>query len=109
MQPHPLLHRDLIVCTQVCRLLHREDERDLTTCTQAAEGVRVNLLCWNDATSVKLGKLHNSGMLETHDEETALYFKDSSVNVRADHVPVSLDEKLPTFGELAPLDVDETI
>ena len=58
-----------------------EDKPDLTTSLQAAEGVRVNLLCWNDATSFKLGKYHNAGMLETHDEETALFFQNSSVNV----------------------------
>ena len=51
------------------------------TSTQAAEGVRVNVLVWNDATSIKFGKHHNGGMLATHDEETALYFKDSAVNV----------------------------
>jgi len=55
----------------------------LRSCTpaQAEEGVRVNVLVWDDATSVKVGKYHTGGMLATHDEETALFFKDTKVNV----------------------------
>jgi len=41
----------------------------------------VNVLVWDDATSVKVGKYHTGGMLATHDEETALFFKDTKVNV----------------------------
>lgn len=41
----------------------------------------MNVLVWNDATSVKLGRFHTGGMLATHDEETALYFQDTKVNV----------------------------
>ena len=43
--------------------------------------MRVNLLVWNDATSVKVGKFHTGGMLATHDEATALYFQSTKVNV----------------------------
>lgn len=47
---------------------------------KAKEGVRVNLLIWNEATSVK--GMKKDGMMGTHDEETADFFKDSGVNVR---------------------------
>eukprot|EP00249_Psilotum_nudum_P019342 c27204_g1_i1 orf=383-2806(+) len=45
---------------------------------KADEGVRVNLLVWDDRTSV--GILKKDGLMATHDEDTEGYFKDSNVN-----------------------------
>ncbi|CAN6455137.1 unnamed protein product [Victoria cruziana] len=45
---------------------------------KADEGVRVLMLVWDDRTSV--GLLKKDGLMATHDEETANYFKDSEVH-----------------------------
>ncbi|KAA3479425.1 phospholipase D alpha 1 [Gossypium australe] len=45
---------------------------------KAREGVRVNMLVWDDRTSV--GLLKKDGLMATHDEETEQFFKDTDVN-----------------------------
>ncbi|MBA0840528.1 hypothetical protein Goarm_003106 [Gossypium armourianum] len=45
---------------------------------KASEGVRVNMLIWDDRTSV--GLLKKDGLMATHDEETEQFFKDTDVN-----------------------------
>ncbi|EOY25796.1 hypothetical protein SCA6_018963 [Theobroma cacao] len=45
---------------------------------KASEGVRVNMLVWDDRTSV--GLLKKDGLMATHDEETENFFKDTDVN-----------------------------
>lgn len=44
---------------------------------KANEGVRVNVMVWDDRSSFWLRQV---GVMTTHDEETALYFKGSNVN-----------------------------
>ena len=39
------------------------------------------VLAWDDRTSVKVGSLHTAGMLDTHDEETKMFFEGSKVKV----------------------------
>ncbi|XP_022714828.1 phospholipase D alpha 1 [Durio zibethinus] len=45
---------------------------------KASEGVRVNMLVWDDRTSV--GLLKKDGLMATHDEETENFFKETDVN-----------------------------
>ncbi|XWS20423.1 hypothetical protein CRYUN_Cryun31cG0099900 [Craigia yunnanensis] len=45
---------------------------------KASEGVRVNMLVWDDRTSV--GLLKKDGLMATHDEETENFFRDTDVN-----------------------------
>ncbi|XVE52200.1 hypothetical protein DITRI_Ditri02bG0103900 [Diplodiscus trichospermus] len=45
---------------------------------KVSEGVRVNMLVWDDRTSV--GLLKKDGLMATHDEETMNFFKDTDVN-----------------------------
>lgn len=45
---------------------------------KAVEGVRVNLLVWDDKTSIDF--LKRDGLMATHDEDTEGYFADSQVN-----------------------------
>ncbi|KAG0612224.1 hypothetical protein M758_6G011300 [Ceratodon purpureus] len=45
---------------------------------KAAEGVRVNLLVWDDKTSLEF--LKRDGLMATHDEDTEAYFDGSQVN-----------------------------
>ncbi|CAH9088514.1 unnamed protein product [Cuscuta europaea] len=45
---------------------------------KASEGVRVCMLVWDDRTSV--GQLKKDGLMATHDEETANFFKGTDVN-----------------------------
>ncbi|XVF74730.1 hypothetical protein PTKIN_Ptkin13bG0135300 [Pterospermum kingtungense] len=45
---------------------------------KANEGVRVNMLVWDDRTSV--GLLKKDGLMATHDEETENFFRDTRVN-----------------------------
>ncbi|KAE8705101.1 Phospholipase D alpha 1 [Hibiscus syriacus] len=45
---------------------------------KASEGVRVNMLVWDDRTSV--GLLKKDGLMATHDEETANFFQGTEVN-----------------------------
>eukprot|EP00262_Sarcandra_glabra_P021160 TRINITY_DN876_c0_g1_i1.p1 TRINITY_DN876_c0_g1~~TRINITY_DN876_c0_g1_i1.p1 ORF type:complete len:813 (+),score=144.84 TRINITY_DN876_c0_g1_i1:311-2749(+) len=45
---------------------------------KASEGVRVLMLVWDDRTSVPL--LKKDGLMATHDEETANYFRDTDVH-----------------------------
>ncbi|MBA0598565.1 hypothetical protein Gorai_008322, partial [Gossypium raimondii] len=45
---------------------------------KASQGVRVNVLIWDDRTSV--GALKKDGLMATHDEETEKFFEDSDVN-----------------------------
>ena len=44
---------------------------------KADQGVRVNLLVWDDRTS---NFLHRVGVMDTHDEDTMLYFENTRVN-----------------------------
>jgi phospholipase D1/2 len=44
---------------------------------KADQGVRVNVMVWDDRSSFWLRQV---GVMTTHDEETALYFKNSNVN-----------------------------
>jgi phospholipase D1/2 len=48
---------------------------------KAEEGVVVNMLVWDDATS-NPGMLHPLGFMGTHDEESRMFFKDSKVTFR---------------------------
>ncbi|XP_039016185.1 phospholipase D alpha 1-like [Hibiscus syriacus] len=45
---------------------------------KASEGVRVNVLVWDDRTSV--GALKKDGLMATHDEDTLQFFEDTDVN-----------------------------
>ncbi len=45
---------------------------------KADEGVRVNLLVWDDKTSVEY--LHETGLMATHDQDTKDYFENTNVN-----------------------------
>lgn len=45
---------------------------------KASEGVRVNMLVWDDKTSIEV--LKRDGLMATHDEDTEKYFADSQVN-----------------------------
>jgi phospholipase D1/2 len=45
---------------------------------KADEGVRVNLLVWDDKTSVEY--LHETGLMATHDQDTLDYFENTNVN-----------------------------
>jgi phospholipase D1/2 len=45
---------------------------------KASEGVRVNLLVWDDRTSVEV--FHKDGLMATHDEDTEAYFAGSDVH-----------------------------
>ncbi len=45
---------------------------------KADEGVRVNLLVWDDKTSVEY--LHENGLMATHDQDTQDYFENTNVN-----------------------------
>jgi phospholipase D1/2 len=45
---------------------------------KASEGVRVLMLVWDDRTSV--GLLKRDGLMATHDEDTANFFRDTEVN-----------------------------
>ncbi len=45
---------------------------------KADEGVRVNLLVWDDKTSVEY--LHETGLMATHDQDTQDYFQNTNVN-----------------------------
>ncbi|KAH7431902.1 hypothetical protein KP509_08G072300 [Ceratopteris richardii] len=47
---------------------------------KAEEGVRVNLLVWNDRTSVDI--FRKDGLMATHDEDTENFFKGSEVNCK---------------------------
>lgn len=44
---------------------------------KADQGVRVNIMVWDDRSSFKL---RQQGQMRTHDEETALYFQKTAVN-----------------------------
>ncbi|XP_020580293.1 phospholipase D alpha 1-like [Phalaenopsis equestris] len=45
---------------------------------KAGEGVRVLMLVWDDRSSV--GELKKDGVMQTHDQDTAEYFRDSAVH-----------------------------
>ncbi|KAL3701172.1 hypothetical protein R1sor_019194 [Riccia sorocarpa] len=45
--------------------------------SKASQGVTVNLMVWDDRTS---GYWIHDGVMDTHDEDTAAFFKDSKVN-----------------------------
>ncbi|KAG9144438.1 hypothetical protein Leryth_022939 [Lithospermum erythrorhizon] len=47
---------------------------------KSQEGVRVLLLVWDDKTSHSKFLLNTAGVMQTHDEETRKFFKNSSVN-----------------------------
>ncbi|CAK8560923.1 unnamed protein product [Lathyrus sativus] len=49
--------------------------------SKSQEGVRVLLLVWDDPTSRTILGFDTDGIMETHDEETRRYFKNSSVQV----------------------------
>ncbi|OEL13457.1 Phospholipase D alpha 1 [Dichanthelium oligosanthes] len=46
---------------------------------KAKEGVTVLMLVWDDRTSVGLGPIKRDGLMATHDEDTASYFRGTSV------------------------------
>ncbi|KAM3299745.1 hypothetical protein ACQJBY_040977 [Aegilops geniculata] len=46
---------------------------------KAAEGVRVLMLVWDDRTSLGLGPIRRDGLMATHDEDTATYFRGTGV------------------------------
>ncbi|TVU46769.1 hypothetical protein EJB05_06328 [Eragrostis curvula] len=46
---------------------------------KAREGVKVLMLVWDDRTSVGLGPIKRDGLMATHDEDTAAYFRGSGV------------------------------
>ncbi|KAL6650066.1 hypothetical protein ACP70R_014290 [Stipagrostis hirtigluma subsp. patula] len=46
---------------------------------KAREGVTVLMLVWDDQTSVGLGPIKRDGLMATHDEDTAGYFRGSAV------------------------------
>uniref|UniRef100_A0A0A8YCL6 Phospholipase D n=1 Tax=Arundo donax TaxID=35708 RepID=A0A0A8YCL6_ARUDO len=47
---------------------------------KAREGVTVLMLVWDDRTSVGLGPIKRDGLMATHDEDTASYFRDTGVH-----------------------------
>ncbi|XP_024993710.1 phospholipase D beta 1-like [Cynara cardunculus var. scolymus] len=49
--------------------------------SKAEEGVRVLLLVWDDPTSKSIFGYKTEGVMQTHDEETRVFFKNSSVQV----------------------------
>ncbi|KAI3727565.1 hypothetical protein L6452_16181 [Arctium lappa] len=49
--------------------------------SKADEGVRVLLLVWDDPTSKSIFGYKTEGVMQTHDEETRVFFKNSSVQV----------------------------
>ncbi|KAK1409061.1 hypothetical protein QVD17_41341 [Tagetes erecta] len=49
--------------------------------SKANEGVRVLLLVWDDPTSKSIFGYKTEGVMQTHDEETRSFFKNSSVQV----------------------------
>ncbi|KAK3006978.1 hypothetical protein RJ639_015579, partial [Escallonia herrerae] len=49
--------------------------------TKSQEGVRVLLLVWDDPTSTSILGNTREGLMQTHDEETQHFFKNSSVQV----------------------------
>ncbi|KAF8379386.1 hypothetical protein HHK36_028820 [Tetracentron sinense] len=49
--------------------------------SKSQEGVRVLLLVWDDPTSRNLLGIKTDGVMQTHDEETRRFFKNSSVQV----------------------------
>ncbi|KAI5019991.1 hypothetical protein ZWY2020_044879 [Hordeum vulgare] len=46
---------------------------------KAAEGVSVLMLVWDDRTSLGLGPFRRDGLMNTHDEDTAKYFRHTGV------------------------------
>ncbi|KAI5019994.1 hypothetical protein ZWY2020_044882 [Hordeum vulgare] len=46
---------------------------------KAADGVRVLMLVWDDRTSLGLGPIRRDGLMATHDEDTATYFRGTGV------------------------------
>ncbi|MBA0839876.1 hypothetical protein Goarm_005568 [Gossypium armourianum] len=50
---------------------------------KASENVRVNVLIWDDRTSV--GSLKKDGLMATHDEETEKFFEDNDANCMLCH------------------------
>jgi len=64
---------------------------------KAAEGVRVNLLVWDDRTSLEV--FHRDGLMATHDEDTLAYFEGSQVNCRL--CPRNPDNSLTVVQGLA--------
>ncbi|KAG6554629.1 hypothetical protein Mapa_003647 [Marchantia paleacea] len=61
---------------------------------RADEGVRVNILVWDDRTSIAFRK----GFMNTHDEETFLYFQNTNVNCIL--CPRNLDSSLSVYQSL---------
>ncbi|KAF0921473.1 hypothetical protein E2562_007013 [Oryza meyeriana var. granulata] len=47
---------------------------------KADGGVTVLMLVWDDRTSVGLGPIRRDGLMATHDEDTASYFRDTKVH-----------------------------
>ncbi|KAG8063163.1 hypothetical protein GUJ93_ZPchr0003g18661 [Zizania palustris] len=47
---------------------------------KANDGVTVLMLVWNDRTSVGLGPIRRDGLMATHDEDTASYFRGTRVH-----------------------------
>ncbi|WVZ57164.1 hypothetical protein U9M48_007583 [Paspalum notatum var. saurae] len=47
---------------------------------KAREGVTVLMLVWDDRTSVGLGPIKRDGLMATHDEDTASFFRDTGVH-----------------------------
>ncbi|XP_072971350.1 phospholipase D alpha 1-like [Typha angustifolia] len=47
---------------------------------KAEEGVRVLILVWDDRTSLGLGPLKKDGLMATHDQDTASYFRGTDVH-----------------------------
>ncbi|KAL5219198.1 hypothetical protein ABZP36_019882 [Zizania latifolia] len=47
---------------------------------KAHDGVTVLMLVWNDRTSVGLGPIRRDGLMATHDEDTASYFRGTRVH-----------------------------
>ncbi|KAL3632948.1 Phospholipase D alpha 4 [Castilleja foliolosa] len=58
---------------------------------KADEGVSVNILLWDDETSLPL--IRNKGVMKTHDEDTLSYFKHTKVKCR---LCPRLHDKFPT-------------
>ncbi|MBA0811533.1 hypothetical protein Gohar_003418 [Gossypium harknessii] len=54
---------------------------------KASESVRVNVLIWDDRTSV--GSLKKDGLMATHDEETEKFFEDNDANCMLCHRDLS--------------------
>ncbi|KAJ3669517.1 hypothetical protein LUZ60_011467 [Juncus effusus] len=47
---------------------------------KAREGIRVLMLVWDDRTSVGLGPIRRDGLMATHDQDTASYFRGTGVH-----------------------------